>query len=113
MYGVTIQLLHYEFLGPVALDKWGPPMTKVVYAILAREKDLFHLAYIGICEDTDEPSFFVSNTAFKCWIDKAASEQNLYLAILPMFNSDAMGRKHVCDRLVSVLKPPCNKGDTP
>lgn len=108
---MTIQLLHYEFLGPVALDNWGPPMEKVVYAILAREEDLFHLAYIDVCENTDEPSFFVSNTTFKCWIDKAGSEKNLYLAILPMFDSDTKGRRHVYDSLVSALNPPCNRKD--
>lgn len=86
-------------------------MEKVVYAILAREKDLFHLVYIDVCEDTTEPSFFVSNAAFKCWIGKAISEQSLYLAILPMFDSDPRGRKHVSDRLVAILKPPCNMGD--
>ena len=91
------------------MDEWGPPMENVIYAMLARQKDQFHLVYVDVCESTQEASFFVSNPDFKCWMEKARSEQNLYVAILPMFDADAGGRKHVRDRLVLALRPPCNK----
>lgn len=84
-------------------------MEKVVYAVLAREKDRFHLAYVDVCESTKEPSFFVSNPSFKCWIERAGYERNLYLAILPMFDADKTGRAHVKDKLVASLRPPCNE----
>ena len=27
---LSIQILQYEFLGPIPLDEWGPPMEKLV-----------------------------------------------------------------------------------
>lgn len=105
---MSIQILHYEFLGPVALDEWGPPMEKVVYVILSRNKDQFRLVYADVCEKTDDLSFFVSNPAFKCWVSLAGSDRNLYLAILPLFESSPGKREYVLDRIVSSLKPPCN-----
>ena len=105
---MSIQILHYEFLGPVRMSEWGPPMEKVVYAVLAREKDRFHFVYAGVCEHTGDKSFFVSNDLFKCWMERAGSEQNLYLAILPMFESAPSERQFVLDRIIHSAKPPCN-----
>lgn len=105
---MTIQILHYEFLGPVALSQWGPPMEKVVYVILSRNRDQFHPVYAGLCEQTDEVSFFVSNPSFKCWMELAGSEDNLYLAILPLFDADPGERRHILGKIVSALKMPCN-----
>ena len=105
---MSIQVLHYEFLGPVAISEWEPPMEKVVYVVLARERDQFNLAYVDVCESTDSRSFFVSNASFKCWLEMAGSEQYLYVAILPMFESSPTERRLVMDRIVSLTKPPCN-----
>lgn len=109
MMCVSIQILHYEFLGPVRLSEWGPPMEKVIYAILVRDKDRFHLTYVDVCEHTDDKAFFTGNDSFKCWMQRARIEQNLYLAILPMFESDASGRRFVLDRIIHSIKPPCNQ----
>ncbi len=105
---MSIQILHYEFLGPVALDQWGPPMEKVVYVMLSRNKDQFRPVYAGVCEKTDDKAFFVSNPAFKCWVSLAGSDRNLYLAILPLFDSGPDKRKYVLEKIVSSIKPPCN-----
>ena len=105
---MSIQILQHEFLGPVRLSEWGPPMEKVVYVVLARDKDRFHLVYADVCEHTDDMSFFVSNGSFKCWMERAGSEENLYLAILPMFASDPLRRRFVLDRIIDSTKPPCN-----
>jgi len=43
---MAIQILYYEFLGPIKLSEWGPPMDEVVYAIMAREKDTFKIIYL-------------------------------------------------------------------
>jgi hypothetical protein len=83
-------------------------MEKVVYVVLARDKDRFHLMYADVCEHTDDRSFFISNSSFKCWMEWAGSEENLYLAILPMFASDVPGRRFVLDRIIDSTKPPCN-----
>lgn len=105
---MTIQILHYDFLGPIKLEEWGPPMEKVVYLLLSREKDAFNIIYAEECEKTDDVGFFTKNTRFKCWLSKAGSEQFLYLSILPLFESDAIERKRIVDRIISRYRPVCN-----
>ena len=51
---MSIQILQYEFLGPIPLSEWGPPMEKLVYLILSRTKDKFDMVYVGDCQKTDE-----------------------------------------------------------
>lgn len=105
---VTIQILQYEFLGPIKLDEWGPPMEKVVYLILSRHKDSFNIVYVGNCEKTDDKKFFLDNPNFKCWIQTCGSENSTYLAILPLFDSDSITRKVITQKIILRYKPPCN-----
>lgn len=108
---MSIQILQYEFLGPIRLDEWGPPMEKVVYLILSRVKDSFNIVYVGDCEKTEEKDFFVSNPNFKCWIKTAGSENSLYLAILPMFESNQNTRKAVINKILQRYNPACNENE--
>ena len=108
---LSIQILQYEFMGPIKLDEWGPPMEKVVYLILSRTKDSFNIIYVGDCEKTDENNFFIANSNFKCWVQKAGSENSLYLAILPMFDSSSSTRAGVIGKILQRYKPACNKSD--
>lgn len=110
---MSIQILQYEFLGPVSLDEWGPPMEKVVYLILGRDKDSFRILYAGDCEKTDEKSFFVDNRAFKCWVSKAGSEKSLYLAILPLFEDPPTWRTYILKKIIAHYKPECNDEEVP
>ena len=111
---MTIQILQYEFLGPIKLDEWGPPMEKVVYLILSRSKDSFNIIYAGECEKTDDKKFFLNNTDFKCWIQTSGSENSLYLAILPMFESESIQRNSILQKIILKYKPICNsQPDTP
>jgi hypothetical protein len=108
---VSIQILHYEFLGPIKLDEWGPPMEKVVYLIFSRKNDSFNIIYVGDCEKTNEKNYFVKNSNFKCWIKTAGSENSLYLAILPLFESNQSARKLIMNKILLRFKPPCNTND--
>ena len=108
---MSIQILQYEFLGPIKLDEWGPPMEKVVYLIFSRKKDSFNIIYVGDCEKTDEKNFFVNNPNFKCWIQTAGSDDSLYLAILPMFESNQSARKRIINKILLHYHPPCNTED--
>jgi len=110
---LSIQILQYEFLGPIPLDEWGPPMEKLVYLILSRDKDKFNIIYVGDCEKTDDKSFFVQQSHFKCWVQQSGSEKSLYLAILPMFESSDDYRHNVLNRIMTHYKPPCNSADVP
>ena len=108
---MSIQILQYEFLGPIRLDEWGPPMEKLVYLILSKDKDRFNIIYVGDCEKTEENSFFVQHSQFKCWVKESGSEQALHLAILPLFESSKEKRKNILNKIVSRYKPPCNSED--
>ena len=109
--GMGIQVLQYEFMGPIPLDEWGPPMEKLVYLILARNKDRFNIIYAGDCEKTEDKAFFVQHSQFKCWADQAGSERSLYLAIFPMFGSGKDHRQNVLQRIITHYKPGCNESE--
>lgn len=108
---MSIQILQYEFLGPIPLDEWGPPMEKVVYLIFSRKKDSFNIIYADDCEKTDEKNFFTNNSHFKKWVQSAGSENSLYLAILPMFESNQSARKVIVNKILLRYLPSCNADD--
>ena len=110
---LSIQILQYEFLGPILLEDWGPPMEKLVYLILSRDKDRFNIIYVGNCEKTDDKSFFTQHSQFKCWIQQSGSEKSLYLAILPMFESSSEKRQNVFNKILARYNPICNSNDIP
>ena len=110
---MSIQILQYEFLGPIPLKEWGPPMEKLVYLILSRDKDNFEIVYVGDCEKTDNKAFFEQNSNYKCWVEKSGSEESLYLAILPLFESSAEKRQNVFSKILTHYKPLCNSSDIP
>jgi len=110
---LSIQILQYEFLGPIPLDEWGPPMEKLVYLILSRNKDNFDILFVGDCEKTEDKSFFVKHLRNKCWSDNSGSEKSLYLAILPLFESSPEQRQNVLNKIISRYKPVCNLVDIP
>lgn len=105
---MSIQILQYEFLGPIKLQEWGPPMEKVVYLIMIRQKDSFNIIYAGDCEHTSNEVFFTTHSSFKCWTKQSGSENSLYLAILPLFESGNDERKKIIDRIVARYHPICN-----
>ena len=103
-----IQILQYEFLGPVPLSEWGPPMGELLYAVLSRDRDRFNMLHAGDCEHTDDKAFFIQHEQFKCWVEKAGSDSALYLAVFPMKDSGAQRRQAVLQRIIRSYKPPCN-----
>lgn len=110
---MSIQILQYEFLGPIKLEEWGPPMEKVVYLILSREKDTFNIIYVSDCEKTDNSGFFIQNSNYKYWVDKSGSEKFLHLAILPMFDATPKQRKQVISKIIARYRPICNVQNIP
>jgi len=112
---LSIQILQYEFLGPIPLDEWGPPMEKVVFLIMSRDQDKFNIIHVGNCEKTREASFFTQHSHFKCWLKESKNEKSLYLAILPLFESNEEQRKNVIKKIREHYNPICNSDekDTP
>tara|TARA_B110000263_G_scaffold197497_1_gene176184 strand:+ start:921 stop:1424 length:504 start_codon:yes stop_codon:yes gene_type:complete len=108
---LSIQILQYEFLGPIPITEWGPPMEKLVYLILSRNKDKFDIIYVGDCQTTDDKLFFKNHDKFQCWINQSGSEQSLHLAILPLFESNDEKRINIIRKILSQYKPHCNSDD--
>ena len=48
---------------------------------------------------------------FKCWLNQSGSEQSLYLAILPLFESSNEKRINIIQKILSQYKPHCNSDD--
>jgi len=111
IHSLSIQILQYEFLGPIPLDQWEPPMEKLVYLIMSREKDKFNIVYVGDCEKTDDVSFFAKNPHFKCWLQQTISEKSLHLAILPLFESGKEHRQNILNKIINRYKPVCNSDE--
>lgn len=106
---MPIQVLHCEFLGPINLSEWGPPMDKVLYLLLKRKKDTYEIIYAGDSEKTESTDFFTKNDKFMCWVQNAGAEQNLYLSIYPMWDSTPEERKRLLSKIIAVYKPSCNE----
>ncbi len=75
---MSIQILQYEFLGPIRLEEWGPPMEKLIYLILSSDKDKFDILYVGKCEKTDDELFFTHHPSYNCWTQHMGYEKSLY-----------------------------------
>ncbi|MFY9301231.1 MAG: hypothetical protein WAO91_08590 [Candidatus Nitrosotenuis sp.] len=105
---MTMQILQYEFLGPIKLSEWGPPMSEVIYLVLRRTKDTFEIIYANESDKTDEIGFFTKNDKFGCWVKSAGSEQDLYLSIYPMWNSKQEDRKRILEKVIQRYQPNCN-----
>ena len=110
---MTIQILHYEFLGPIKLSEWGPPVEEIVYVLFSRIKDAFSILYVGESDKTNESDFFTKNEKFKCWVSHAGSYENLYLAIYPMWNSQKEEREQIVKKTITKYKPVCNMESQP
>ena len=105
---LTIQILHYEFLGPIKISEWGPPMDEVVYVLFGKIKEGYTMIYADQSEKVTENNFFIKNEKFKCWIEKAGNEKSLHLAIHLMEDSEENDRKRIVDKIISHYKPTCN-----
>ena len=108
---MAIQILHYEFLGPIKLSEWGPPMEAVVYIIFSKHKDVFNMLYVAETGKTEAGDFFTKNAQFKCWLSHAGNEENLYLSIYPMWESSESQRRQLENKIISRYKPVCNQFD--
>ncbi len=108
---MPLQILQYEFLGPIKLSEWGPPMEELIYLLLSYSAGSFHIIYAGETGKTDQKDFFTKNEKFKCWVSNTGSEDNLYLSIYPIWGSQQEERKRIIDRIISRYKPTCNIED--
>ena len=59
-------------------------------------------------EKVTENNFFIKNEKFKCWLQHAGSENQLYLSIYPMWDSEKGDRERIVQKIISKYKPVCN-----
>lgn len=111
MSSVTIQILSYEFLGPIPISEWGPPMDEVLFLLLKRSKDTFEIIYAGEAARTEKADFFTKNEQFKCWLEHAGSEADLYLSIYPMWGSRQEERNRLLRKILTKYRPVCNENE--
>jgi hypothetical protein len=83
-------------------------MEQVLYLLLKRTKDKFQIIYAGQSEKTEEADFFTKNEKFKCWIQNAGTEANLYLSIYPMWGSVEKERQKILAKIIEKYQPSCN-----
>ena len=105
---MTIQILHYEFLGPIGISEWGPPMNQLINLLFSKTKNGFNILYASQVEKTEKTDFFTQDEKFKCWLQHAGSEELLYLAIYPMPDSEESDRERIVQKIISKYRPPCN-----
>ncbi len=86
-------------------------MEEVIYVLLAREKDNFKIIYVNESEKTKDKDFFTKNDNLKCWILNAGTENNLYLAILPMWKSNKEEREKIVNKIMMKYNPICNQNN--
>ncbi len=86
-------------------------MDEVVYIIMGRFKDTFKIQYVEQSEKSKETDFLTKNDKFKCWITHAGSEDDLYLCIYPMYDSDKNNRRKIVDKTIGKYHPICNSSE--
>ena len=84
-------------------------MDKVAYIIFSKNKDVFNIIYAGESGKTEASDFFTKNEQFKCWLSNTGGENNLYLSIYPMWESNQSARKQLVRKIVDRYKPACNQ----
>ena len=82
-------------------------MDKVIYIIFNQDKSGFIPLYVDESDKTDQNDFFTQNDNFKCWIQHAGTEDNLYLSILPLWESEKLERKRIVTKIISKYRPLC------
>ena len=104
---MTIQILHYEFLGPIGISEWGPPMNQLIYLLFSKTKNGYNILYASQVEKTEKTDFFTQDEKFKCWLQHEGSEELLYLAIYPMPDSEESDRERIVQKIINKYRQQC------
>jgi len=106
---LTIQILQYEFLGPIKLSEWGPPMDRVAYIIFSKNKDVFNMIYVAESDKTEARIFLQKMINSSAGYHMPARKENLYLSIYPMWESSQPERNQLVKKIIARYKPICNE----
>ncbi len=108
----AITIGQYTFEGPYLLDNWSPLPIGGIYVILHKgyspaSSGTYTPDYIGQTENLSERGF-LSHHKYHCWLNRAGSSRNIYIAIYRMYNSSESERLFIEQLLISQYQPFCN-----
>jgi hypothetical protein len=103
--GIAISGIMFD--GPYSLNDLDIPKGAAVYSVLYKQADNWHVVYVGETSDLNEKSINLHHKR-GCWIERAGSELNLYIAIYPMPDSIQRQRQRIQAKIKFENEPPCN-----
>jgi len=68
----------------------------------------YRILYFGESSNLSERGFYRTHQKYRCWLEHAGSESNLYIGIYLMPDSTEQERRKVEAGLFEQYKPPCN-----
>lgn len=103
--GITISRIVFD--GPYSLSSLEPSREAVLYTILYKREGNWNVAYVGEANNLDE-STINSHHKRGCWIERAGSESDLYIATYPVPDSTEKQRRVLVAKMKFENEPPCN-----
>ncbi len=103
--GIAISGILFD--GPYSLSDFDVPEGGTVYCVLYKQADSWHLVYVGETSNLDKKNVN-AHPKRSCWIERAGSELNLYIAIYPMPDSTQRHRQRIQSKIKYENEPPCN-----
>lgn len=106
-------LAGYSFEGPRVLAGWAPPQGAAVFVIMYRprpeEKPNDHaVLYVGHSDDMSTEGFPFKHSRASCWIRRAGTKFNLYIATLQVMGWARPHREQIVMELAAHYDPACN-----
>jgi hypothetical protein len=109
---MAITFNDHDFSDPIEINHWIPPRVAGLFAILIPDTTASpqHLRaiYFGESGDLSDREFFKTHQKYRCWLQWASSEDNLFIATYLMPSSSAEERFAAKSVLISSFQPPCN-----
>ena len=102
-----------KFEGPFPINSWEPPYRAAVYSIMfkpdpSNKPSTFRIIYFGESGNLSNRGFYKSHHKYKCWIQEAGSETNLYIGLYLMPGSNEEERRKIEISLIDQYNPACN-----
>lgn len=101
----------HKFEGPTPLESWVHRSEPAIFVILHKEYNSdskkYSLLYVAEVEDMADVNFR-EHEKYKCWLEQAQINKNLFIAIMWMPGSFYVDRRKIELEILERYKPPCN-----
>lgn len=105
-------LAGYPFEGPRVLAGWTAPAIPAVYAVLYRPESTnqeYAVMYVGHSDDLSIEAFPFRHTRASCWVERAGSKWNVFIATYEVPGGMASHRELIVRELCATYHPSCNE----